>query len=357
MAFVPERLRDVARELQAGETVDPVSVRMLLAFFGNDRRGRGVVATIRAALDDVGLVTRPDFDSVWIDDRVQFHLATEGDPTAEGAPVPEVQPAPEPQAPFIGGAVPDPTHKVGKLEAANRGVVSVGPDDTVARAVTLMMANGYSQLPVMTSERDVKGMITWESIARKVVLAGGCDHVRDCMEGHHEIAAEASLFAAIPEIVQSQYVLVRAKDRKITGIVSAADLSVQFRQLAEPFLLLGEIEHQIRRLIENRFTQTELAEAKDPGDPERTVTTVADLSLGECIRLLENGERWQKLGLKIDRVEFVKGAHCIRAIRNTVMHFDPDPMNPDDLQTLRRFAGFVSELAALIIALAAVATA
>jgi hypothetical protein len=133
-------------------------------------------------------------------------------------------------------------------------------------------------------------------------------------------------------------------------------LSVQFRQLAEPFLLLGEIEHQIRRLIENRFTEMELAEAKDPGDAERTVRTVADLSLGECIRLLENGDRWQELGLKIDRVEFVKGAHCIRVIRNTVMHFDPDPMNPDDLQTLRRFAGFVSDLVALVTPVMAAAT-
>jgi CBS domain-containing protein len=213
MPYISDRLRGIAQELRDGKTVEPVSVRLLLAFFGNDRRGRGVVATIRGALDELGLVTRPDFDSVWLDDRVAFHLTTEADPTAEGATEGEVQEA-EPQVPFIGGAVPDPTHKVGKLEAANRGVVSVGPDDSVARAVTLMMANGYSQLPVMTSERDVKGMITWESVARKSVLSGGCDYVRDCMEGHHEIAADASLFAAIPEIVQSQYVLVLRGTRR-----------------------------------------------------------------------------------------------------------------------------------------------
>ena len=142
--------------------------------------------------------------------------------------------------------------------------------------------------------------------------------------------------------------LVRAADKRITGIITAVDLR-SIPELAEPFLLLGEIEHQIRRLIENRFTAPELAEVKDPGDTERTINSVADLSLGECIRLLENGDRWQKLGLKIDRVEFVKEAHRIRAIRNDVMHFDPDPMGEDELLALRQFTSFVSDLSAFLV--------
>jgi hypothetical protein len=213
-----------------------------------------------------------------------------------------------------------------------------------------MMANGYSQLPIMIGERDVKGMISWDSIARKLVLSNACTSVMDCAEPHREINADASLFAAIPEIVQSQYVLVRdPKDKRITGIITGADLSIQFQQLAEPFLLLGEIEHQIRRLIENRFTAAELAAVKDPGDTEREVHSVSDLSLGECVRLLENNDRWEKLGLNIDRVEFIREAHRIRGIRNDVMHFDPDPMGVDELLALRRFAAFVTELSRFLV--------
>ena len=355
MAHVPTQLRSIAQKIQAGETPEPVTVRTLVAWFGFERRGSFVVQWMRSGLSEVGLVTEPDFNSVWIDSYVTFRPVTQEDTPEElrvneaGAKLEEAVEAT--QAPFVGGAVPDPTHKIGKLDAANRGVVSVTPEDPIERAVTLMMANGYSQLPIMIGERDVKGIVTWESIARKLILSDGCRRVLDCLEPHREISADASLFAAIPEVVQSQYVLVRdPKDKRITGIITAADLSVQFQQLAEPFLLLGEIEQQIRCLIENRFTEAELAAAKEPGDTERTVRSVADLSLGECIRLLEKGDSWQKLRLKIDKVEFIKEAHRVRAIRNDVMHFDPDPMSTGELLMLRRFANFVAELSKFSIA-------
>ncbi len=74
------------------------------------------------------------------------------------------------------------------------------------------------------------------------------------MDGHHEIRAESSLFQAIPIIVEHQYVLVRGSDNRITGIVTASDLSLQFQQLAEPFLLLGEIENHIRRILGDNFS-------------------------------------------------------------------------------------------------------
>lgn len=359
MAFVPPPLQRVAQQIKEGGTPEPVTVRTLLGWFGSYRRGRFVVEWIRSGLDAVGLVTVPDFDSVWIDAEIQLKPSPPaqqeragGQERPEGA---TEAPAESAQAPFIGGAVPDPTYKVGKLEAARKGVISVAPEDNLKRAVTLMMAKGYSQLPVMVGERDVKGMVTWDSIARKLLLSGSCERVMDCAEQHREISADASLFAAIPDIVAAQYVLVRdPKDKRITGIITGADLSLQFQQLAEPFLLLGEIEHLIRRLIENRFTAAELEAAKDPNDTERSVQSVSDLSLGECVRLLENSERWGKLGLNLDRAEFIKESHRIRAIRNDVMHFSPDPMGADELVALRRFSAFVAELSNFIVPTAAV---
>ena len=169
-------------------------------------------------------------------------------------------PAEPAQAPLVGGAVADPTHRIGKFDAANRGVVSVNPEDSVTKVITLMMTRNFSQIPVMTNERDVKGMVTWESIGSRLFAGQTCQKAKDCSDGYYEVSADESVFSVIPIIVENQYVLVRdPKDRRITGIVSATDLSLQFQQLAEPFLLLGEIEHHIRRLIENKFTQAELA--------------------------------------------------------------------------------------------------
>lgn len=138
--------------------------------------------------------------------------------------------------------------------------------------------------------------------------------------------------------------LVRGHDQKITGIVTASDLSLQFQQLAEPFLLLGEIENHVRRVINQRFTPTELESAKDPTDTKRVVTSVADLTYGEYIRLLENPERWDKLNITVDRKTCIEKFESVRRIRNDVMHFDPDGIPEKDLMTLREFARFLQRL-------------
>jgi predicted transcriptional regulator len=81
-----------------------------------------------------------------------------------------------------------------------------------------MLANDYSQLPVMTSEREVKGMISWASIGTRLAVGRAGNHVRELMDGHHEIRAELSLFQAIPIIVEHQYVLVRGNDNRMDKV-------------------------------------------------------------------------------------------------------------------------------------------
>ena len=163
------------------------------------------------------------------------------------------------------------------------------------------------------------------------------------MESPQIIQIEASLFSAIEIIAEHDYVLVRARDRSIRGIVTASDLSHQFRQLAEPFLLIGEIENHVRRLIHGKFTVDELGEARDDED-DRLVEGISDLTFGEYVRLLQDKDRWKKLKLEIDRREFIKGLDGIRQIRNDVMHFDPDGLSDSDMKALRDFAGFLRKL-------------
>jgi hypothetical protein len=139
-------------------------------------------------------------------------------------------------------------------------------------------------------------------------------------------------------------VLVRGHDQKITGIVTASDLSLQFQQLAEPFLLLGEIENHVRRVISQRFTPSELESAKDPTDTKRIVTSVSDLTYGEYIKWLENPERWDKLNITVDRKTCLEKFESVRRIRNEVMHFDPDGIPEKDLMTLREFARFLQRV-------------
>lgn len=241
-------------------------------------------------------------------------------------------------------AYADPIYRISRLVSSARKPLSVSPDTKLEEAVTHMLTNDFSQLPVMTREREVKGVITWASIGSRLAMGKNCSVARELMEQHQEIRSDASFFSAIGIIAEHQYVLVRGPDQKITGIVTASDLSQQFQQLAEPFLLLGEIENHVRRVISQRFTHTELEFAKDPTDTKRVVTSVADLTYGEYIRFLENPERWDKRNITVDRKTCMEKFENVRRIRNDVMHFDPNGIPERDLMTLREFARFLQRL-------------
>lgn len=226
--------------------------------------------------------------------------------------------------------------------------MTVKPDATLTEAITLMLRHDYSQLPVMTSERDVKGVISWESIAPILALTKSESAVvRDYMKPHREINASDSIFSALPRIIEYAYVLVRSSDQRISGIITTTDLSSQFRQLSEPFLLLSEIENHIRKLIDGKFTKDELVSIVNPSDSERVIESVADLTFGEYIRLFENPELWKKTELQIDKKIFTKELDKVRIIRNDVMHFDPDGISKENHELLHNFVRFIHTIQSL----------
>lgn len=346
-----DRLEHVAERVFKGEVVT-ASVRELIGWLGYSRRGTWVVAIIQNHLANLGLATKPDFAAAYIDSRIQFvkALATTDDIGSSGEGRPSSQ---ESTAHWQGEsrsqptATVDPTMRISRLRAANTKPISIQPEAPIEHAITLMMSHDFSQLPVMTTERNVIGMVSWKSIGSRLALGEPCSCVRDCLEPHAEVLASASFFDVIDLIVHQQAVLVRDSAEKIVGIVTASDFSLEFRKLAEPFLLLGEIENHLRNLIEPRFSVEDLRTAKNPSDTGRIVNAVSDLTFGEYINLLSAPNNWNRLRLKMHRATFVNDLESIRKIRNDVTHFDPDPMSPDDLRTLRRITRFLGEVAGI----------
>lgn len=347
MVWVPQKLREYADLIKGGAAPEKYVVREFLGWFGAQRRTYYVVLRIREALRGVGLETDPDFESAYIDAEISIRPVrspTAADRSSYGTldagrskPLSEGQTA---------GQYVDPTYRISRLASANHRPLSVPPGAAIGYATTLMIANDYSQLPVMQSDRTVKGMISWRSIGRNVVLGKPCKVVQDCMEDHQEINAATSLLAAISVIAEHDVVLVRSGSGNISGIVTTSDLSLQFGQLTEPFLLIGEIENQLRRLIDRRFAPADLEADRDPVLASSKVTGAADLSFGDYRTLLERPENWDRLGLPLDRKVFIAELERVRGIRNDVMHFDPDGVVDEDLRALRQFAKLFGVLTA-----------
>jgi CBS domain-containing protein len=242
---------------------------------------------------------------------------------------------------------------IGDLPSAKRLPVTVEPQQKVIEAITKMLTNDFSQLPVM-SGYTVKGMIIWETIGSRLALGRLPleSEARECMVSHQEVRADKPLFDAIDEIVTNQYVLIRDSTNKISGIVTTSDLSLKFRQLAEPFLLLREIENNIREIIKRgEFTQAELQASSEPSATGKNVESVKDLNLGDYEQLLQDPERWSRLKIKINRKIFIDKLDRVRRIRNEVMHFNRKVVSDvdlreldEDLRELRNFSRFLRRL-------------
>lgn len=325
---VDDWLRESAKRMRgekkagAAPKAERLTVREFLAKFGNARRGYRVVAGIRRRLEKHKLRTSPDFQFRYIDNVISVEL----DEDSEARDSEKLN---------------SPTVCVDSLKAAHNDPIRVKPDDILIKATTVMRIEGFSQLPVMTTDREVKGVISWRSIGKAYLDGRNPQAVRDCMEESHEITTKTTLADATRQIWEHDYVLVRGENKKITGIVTAADLALQFEQLAHPFLLIGEIELHLRNLVRGRFTVEEFAAA---AIGEKEVTGPDDLTFGDYCHLLEREESWSKLHLNIDRKEFIQRLERIRNIRNDVMHFSPDGVEPEDVEHLERLASLFREL-------------
>lgn len=332
------RLKSIAAEIDSGQK-PTATVRELLGWFGSKRRGIYVVDGINAALAEAGLVTEPDFSSVWIDAEVTFKRIKQRN---AGARVPDERSPDEEH----GGQQP---YLIRMLDAANREVTSVSSNDPIEKAVTLMLANDFSQLPVMDGPRNLKGLISWKTIGSRLSQKSPLTEVRNAMEPAEEVEDTDTLSRAIDKIVAADCVMVRARDRSVTGIVTATDLSEQFHNLSEPFMILNIIEGHLRRLIGDRFDLETIKAAcvdADPGRADRIVSA-ADLTIGEHQRILEVPDNWEHLGLFADRCAFIDLLDKVRERRNEVMHFHPDGIDEEGMEQLRSFARLLDQLLSL----------
>lgn len=319
------------------------TVRELLRWFGARRRRTGIVKKIQSELDGAGIVTSPDFTKVWIDAEIAFKKAPE--------PVAAVEPVQDDEGEVDSAyAAKDANFLISMLKAANCGVISVQPQDTVEKAITLMLAHDFSQLAVMSNDRTINGAISWKTIGKRLSHENNLVEVKDAMEAAVALEDTEGLFKATKLIIDHEFVFVRSSvDKKVTGIVTATDLSEQFQFLSEPFLLIGQIENQIRNLMNGKYTGDVLQSVCSDTDPERKerIQSVADLTFGEYLRIIQGPENWEKLGLRVDRVVFCAEMDKVREIRNDVMHFDPDGIDEEQYDQLRRFSRLMDELEAL----------
>lgn len=313
-----------------------LTIRELLELWNARRRGYWIVDQIQRELGEAGLTTRPDFADNWIDTTITLT------PIKADAKIHTVIPSVE-SAELTDRALPDVALRVDNLPSANIEVIGVTPDQSLEAAQSLMMRHDYSQLAVMNGPRNLRGAVSWESIAQARIRDPHAP-LRDAITKVETVSGRDNLLPRVPLIMSAGFVFVIARDNKVQGIVTTADLSQQFADLANPFFLLAEIERRLRRRINSQFPKDQISSAKNPQDTQRQVNSADDLTLGECVRLLDEPDNWELLEWKLDRQVFIEALNDVRSVRNEVMHFSPDPLEPRQLSQLDNFVRWLRKL-------------
>lgn len=311
-----------ARDLADARKPINMSVKELVARWGVSARSATVDTRIEADLANYGLFTVPSFRKVTLDTLVDL----------VGAGTGEDETAPEDEGFDVGLTV-------GNLPSALGGVTAVTPQSTFEEAITKMMLHDYSQLAVL-SGHTLRGAITWRSVAQARHEGAAGPTIAPAIVPAEPVPYDTELIDVLPRLYEDDFVFVRGERSQIAGIVTAADVVLTYRELSTPFLLVGQIDRLLRRLVGNHFSIDEIAGLCDP-DGIRHLRHHDELTIGDYKRVLERDDNWQRLSWKFDRKVFIEHLERVRVLRNDITHFNPDPLPGDATATLRHFFLFL----------------
>lgn len=299
----------------------------LLAVWGFRARTWESVDRLRQDLSAAGLGCDPD-----LGDASHRSMVIVGPVVASPLPPPNGEEQDEPlrlPVTLLVSQVPSATHRVAR----------VSPDHSLGQAQAIMSARDYSQLAVMTSDRDLVGAVSWKAIAQKRLSKPILELADVTLRPAPEVRAHHELLGQLDVIYEHGFVFVRDADDRICGIVTTADLTYEFRDLTTPFFQLGEIERRLRRRIDQSFSEADLRAALG----NNKLHSADDLVFMQYIRLLGNEDRWKRLGFDVDQVMFLDHLNNARIIRNKVMHFGEE-LTPAERSRLRQCLNFMRAL-------------
>ena len=291
----------LAEEIRRDKKPREITPRQLFNALDFWRRTQGNCFRVDQFLNNNSLVVEPHYNDVWIDDTIQLK-----------------------HKPIATSSVPnDPIRRINSLDSASTIPLYVNNDAPLLEATTLMQSHDYSQLPVINGNvRNLIGYISWETIAKAKINGVSSDVVKDYVNPMvATLTPDTPIIQAVEVVREHDFAIVLAKDKSLYGIVTVSDVTSQFIEETEAFVLLSELECHIRNLLRDKILVEDLK--KLCTTDEKAVETIDDLTFGGYITLFGNEKQWEKLHIAADRKTFIVQLEEIRQIRNDVMHFRP----------------------------------
>ncbi|HVC96951.1 MAG TPA: CBS domain-containing protein [Pirellulales bacterium] len=225
--------------------------------------------------------------------------------------------------------------------------LAIDGDVPVHDAIERMIDNNFSQLPVKDGQGRIIGVFTWKSFGKRALdlqnVRGGIKPielpVREAMEPARFIDPEVYIDTET-DWGDIDHVLVGSDD-DLRGVLCIADVFGRLNDFAEAFVLLYEIEHEIRDLIRDLVDSTGLATmiAAMHLPPGSTApVTLEEFTFNQYKGLISARANWPTFEpLFATRRELVDADFGdVNELRNVVFHFRRG-ITPKDTDRLRRF--------------------
>ncbi|GAA1645472.1 hypothetical protein GCM10009828_088070 [Actinoplanes couchii] len=344
-------LRRLRRDADAG-MAHTLSVREFIGLWGARGRDARLIEIIETDLSNHGLVTTPDFRLVTLEEQVTVEVSVAAAPSPQATAEPDIVGGPLRETPetteIIEATEPSKMRQrperglvVGNLPSASLGVESVKPAATIEQAITTMLLHDYSQLAVMSGQRNLSGAVTWKSIAKARHQKRDAP-LSAAVIPPEEVSYADDLIDVLPKITAHDFVFVRGPHNAISGIVTASDVVQIYGMMTSPFFIIGEIDQTLRWIIEESI-DIERVQTLCDADGTRQIDGFSRLTMGDYQRVLENPDAWAALGWPLDRKVFSQQLRIICEIRNNIMHFNGDPLPHETVTMLKNFLSLLRE--------------
>lgn len=145
----------------------------------------------------------------------------------------------------------------------------------------------------------------------------------------------------VRRIYDNDFVIVTNGRNEPLGLVTTADLTMEFAPQAGLYALLGELEWLLRVCISGVFGMEEVKEAASSAGQPPIVKDFASAGLPQFEAMLGLPVVFQGLGWPLTQAQVVDAVRRARKFRNSVMHFDDKPIADDDVQHVRNLVAML----------------
>jgi predicted transcriptional regulator len=238
-------------------------------------------------------------------------------------------------------------HRINNVIPEDQELLCVSLDTPVLEALSLMKEKNYSQVPITAGE-EVLGVFTYRSFALKIqsFLENKANlnylTVGDFIETAEFVHVLEDLVKTIAPLDREDVVLVGSWDN-LQGVLTSINLTKYLYQLSKPFLLLGEIEKAIRKILHGCIPNEDLQNAitlvlSNKYQPEEMPLSIEEMEFSDYTQIIGSRVTWHYFENAFGkgswrRPAVIASLEKIRVLRNDVFHFKRQ-LTDADFETL-----------------------